>query len=153
MTKAIIEMIAAFVSCAGFSIIYCTRPNRLVLCGLSAALTWGVCHFTGTRTDSIFVTYLIAAAFGTVLSEIFAKWTKSPATIYLIPALLPMVPGGSLYYTTFALVTGNNVDAAFYGQRTAMAALGIAVGLVIVSVLLYYQRQIEYRREHKKKQS
>lgn len=150
MTRAIIEMIAAFAACTGFSIIYSTRPNRLFLCGLSAAVTWGVCYFTAPYTSNIFVNYLIAAAFGTILSECLAKWTKTPATIYLIPSLLPMVPGGSLYYTTFALVTGNQADVSYYGNRTAQAALGISVGLVIVSVLLYYQRRIEYKKDQRK---
>ncbi|MGN0311765.1 MAG: threonine/serine exporter family protein [Lachnospiraceae bacterium] len=150
MTRTIIEMIAAFAACTGFSIIYSTRPNRLFLCGLGASLTWGVCCFMAPYTSNIFVNYMIAAAFGTILAECLAKWTKTPATIYLIPSLLPMVPGGSLYYTTFALVTGNQADVSYYGNRTAQAALGISVGLVIVSVLLYYQRRIEYKKDQRK---
>lgn len=147
MTRALIEMFTAFLACFGFSIIYQARPNRLVLCGLSGGITWGVCCLAQQFTDNLFIYYMIAAAFGTLLSEFLARKTKCPATIFLIPALLPMVPGGSLYYTTFAVVTGNNADARFYGQRTALSALGIAVGLVTVSIFMYYINEFKFHRQ------
>lgn len=145
MMRAIIEMLTATIACFGFSIIYQARPNRLVLCGLSGGITWGVCCLAQHFTDNLFIYYMIAAAFGTLLSEFLARRTKCPATIFLIPALLPMVPGGSLYYTTFAVVTGDNAGARYYGQRTALAALGIAVGLVAVSIFMYYINELKFR--------
>lgn len=147
MVNVLIEMLAAFASCVGFSVIYQTRPKRLFWCGFGAAITWGICRLTECYTDNLFINYLLAAAFGTIVSEILARHTKTPATVYLIPTLLPMVPGGSLYYTTFAIVAGNHADARYYGQRTALAALGIAVGLVIVSVVVYYYN--EYKHLHR----
>ena len=143
MIRALIEMLTATLACFGFSIIYQARPNRLVLCGLSGGITWGVCCLAQLLVDNLFINYMLAAAFGTLLSEFLARRTKCPATIFLIPALLPMVPGGSLYYTTFAVVMGNTADARYYGQRTALAASGIAVGLVAVSVFMYYINEIK----------
>ncbi|SFQ25939.1 Uncharacterized membrane protein YjjB, DUF3815 family [Lachnospiraceae bacterium XBB1006] len=148
MMRVVIEMITATIACFGFSIIYQARPNRLVLCGLSGGITWGVCRLAEQFNSNLFIYYMIAAAFGTLLSEFLARRTKCPATIFLIPALLPMVPGGSLYYTTYAIVTGDHKGAIYYGQRTALAALGIAVGLVIVSVFMYYFNEL---KSHMKK--
>lgn len=147
MKQAIIEMLAAFLACFSFSIIYRTRVNRLFWCGFCGGITWGVCRLAEAFIGNLFVDFMIAAAFGTLLSEILARLTKSPATIYLIPALLPMVPGGSLYYTTFAIVTGNPVNTKYYFKRTALAALGIAVGLVIVTVFNYYWKEIKFRKK------
>ncbi|MBE5906162.1 MAG: threonine/serine exporter [Lachnospiraceae bacterium] len=143
MLRVFIEMLTASIACFGFSIIYQARPNRLVLCGLSGGITWGVCCLAREFNDNLFIYYMIAAAFGTLLSEFLARRTKCPATIFLIPALLPMVPGGSLYYTTYAVVTGDHKGAVYYGQNTALAALGIAVGLVTVSVLMYYYNEFK----------
>ncbi|MCR4955305.1 MAG: threonine/serine exporter family protein [Lachnospiraceae bacterium] len=151
MTKVLIEMFGAFIAGIGFSIIYNTRGKRLIWCGLNGALAWGACCAAAVFTDSIFVQYMIAAAAGTLFSEIVARLTKAPATIYLIPGLLPMVPGGSLYYTTYALVTSNEADAAFFGKQTAVCAFGLAVGLVIISVGMYYINEVllrKHQREH-----
>lgn len=156
MIQVLIEMLAAFAACVGFSVIYQTRPNRLFWCGFAAGITWGVCRLAECYTTNLFINYMIAAAFGTIMAEVLARITKAPATIYLIPAILPMVPGGSLYYTTFNIVAGNQHLARYYGKRTALAALGIAVGLVIVSVIFFYHneyKQWKHERETANKES
>ena len=153
MTDIITQIIGAFISCVGFAIIYRAKKNRLLLGGLSAALGWAVCCIVQTQTDSIFTIYFAGAAFVTLFSEILARITKAPATIYLIPGLLPMVPGGSLYYTTYALVTSNKADASAYGTKTALAAIGIAFGLVVVSVIMHYYNEFKLRKTNKVKTS
>lgn len=146
MTDALLQILGAFISCVGFAIIYRTKKNRLFLSGLTAALGWAACCVVQSQTESVFTIYFIGAAFVTLFSEVMARVTKAPATIYLVPGLLPMVPGGSLYYTTYALVTGDESGAAYYGTRTALAAIGIAFGLVVVSVIMHYYNEIKLKR-------
>ena len=148
MNVGIYQTVAAFIACVGFAMIHKNKPSRIFTCGLCAALTWVVCLIAGYVTDdNIFMTYFVAAAFGTLLSEIVARITKAPSTIYLIPAILPMVPGGSLYYATYGIVTGNSASASYYGERTALSGFGIAVGLVVVMIFtIYYNRHIHGRR-------
>ncbi len=146
MIQGFIEMAGALVACMGFALIYQNKPKRVFLAGLCGAVTWGVCLIADHYTEgNIFVSYLIAATFGTMLSEVLARVTKAPATLYLILGILPMVPGGSLYYTTYNLVMGNQGTAKYFGTRTVLAATGIAVGIIIVSVITYY---INYLRGH-----
>ena len=49
----------------------------------------------------IVITALIAVA---LLSEILAFLKKNPATIYLIPGLLPLVPGSGMFQTATAAI-------------------------------------------------
>lgn len=146
MTDALLQILGAFISCVGFAIIYRAKKKRLILSGLSAALGWAVCCIVQSQTDAIFTIYFIGAAVVTLFSEVMARVTKAPATIYLVPGLLPMVPGGSLYYTTYALVTGDKAGANYYGARTALAAIGIAFGLVVVSVIMHYYNEFKLRK-------
>lgn len=140
------QVLGAFISCIGFAIIYRTKKNRLILCGLSAALGWAVCYLVQTQTSTVFTIYFSGAAFVTLFSEIFARITKTPATIYLVPGLLPMVPGGSLYYTTHSLVMGDQASAKIHGTNTLLAALGIALGLVVVSVVTHYYNDYKIKK-------
>lgn len=155
MMKIIYEMIGAFIACVGFAMIYQGRVNRLFLCGLGAGITWGVCALClNYSNNNIFLSYMVAAAFGTIFAEVLARLTKAPATVYLILFILPMVPGGSLYYTTYNIITCNKELASHYANATASSALGIAVGLVIVSVLImYYNDYIAKRRKTNKAQN
>ena len=47
---------------------------------------------------------LIASAMASVFAEILARIVKSPGTVLLMPMLIPLIPGGNLYYTMFNMV-------------------------------------------------
>ena len=48
--------------------------------------------------------------------------------------MIPLVPGGSLYYTMSNLIARNAEQAAVYGANTLRVALGIAAGMILASV-------------------
>ena len=140
------ESIGALVACLAFAAIHRNNPKRIIFCGIGAVISWITCAITSYIThNDLFISCMIAAAAGTIVSEIFARVLKAPATIFLITAILPLVPGGSLYYATFYLVTKDQVNAKINGMETALCALGIAVGLILVSVGINIQREIAQR--------
>ena len=59
-----------------------------------------------------------------------------------MPAILPLVPGGSLYYTMENVVHGRLEAARSYGQQTLIVALAIAAGISFVVAL----RELRARR-------
>jgi len=66
---------------------------------------------------------------------VFARIEKTPTTTFLVPSVIPLIPGGSLYYTmNFAL---NKQWAAFShrGFYTLQLALSLAVGIIAVTTL------------------
>ena len=136
-----IQVCAAFIGCIAFSIVYKAKTSRLLFCGVGAALTWLVFALIDYKTDNLLFMAIGAAAFATIFAETFARITKAPTTIYLIPCILPLVPGGSLYYTTRALVNGQEEEFSMYGQRTIYMSLGISVGIIVVSISVFYFKQ------------
>lgn len=80
---------------------------------------------------------LVPAIVGTLYAEIIARIVKAPATVFLIPAVIPLTPGGTLYYTMSAIVDGDMAKAQEQGGITLLVALGIAVGIVFISVIFY----------------
>ena len=82
--------------------------------------------------DSAFLPPLFAAAFALSYSELMAKALKTPATLFVIPAIIPLVPGGSLYYTMSYAVHRDVANARLYGTRTLETALAIAAGISFV---------------------
>lgn len=70
-----------------------------------------------------------------VLAEILARVFKYPATIFIFPALTPLLPGVRLYQTIMSLTLGD-IDAAFVtGGQTILIALAIAMALVVTNTL------------------
>ena len=48
--------------------------------------------------------YFAGTTFVAMIGEIFARKFKMPATTFIFPAVIPMVPGFGLYQTMLALV-------------------------------------------------
>ena len=65
----------------------------------------------------------------------------------LIPSIIPLVPGGRLYYTMRAIVDGDADSAKIYAMETIVIALGIAVGIVVISLVFYHisHKNIQYK--------
>ena len=85
---------------------------------------------------------MLAAAFAIVYAEVLARRLKTPATLFVVPAILPLVPGGSLYYTMENVVHGRMEAARSFGTQTLIAALALAAGISFVVAL----RELQSRR-------
>ena len=139
----------AVLACGGFCLIFeVKKPLFVLLCSLNGGVSWlvyllleGVCP-QATR-------YLIATIVVSVLAELMARVLKAPATIFLIVGIIPLVPGGGLYYTMEALLSGDTALFALTALETAACAGAIAVGVSMVSSLarlLFRKHLVEGRQ-------
>ena len=83
----------------------------------------------------VFLSNFIATLFAALVSEVLARVFKAPSTIFLVPAIIVFVPGGSLYYTMDGIVSGDIASAVSYGKAAGLSLLGIAVGISVVTAL------------------
>ena len=139
----------AVLACGGFCLIFeVKKPLFVLLCSLNGGVSWlvyllleGVCP-QATR-------YLIATIVVSVLAELMARVLKAPATIFLIVGIIPLVPGGGLYYTMEALLSGDTALFTRTALETAACAGAIAVGVSMVSSLarlLFRKHLVEGRQ-------
>jgi uncharacterized membrane protein YjjB (DUF3815 family) len=135
MPNATVMLITAALSTLGFSILFYVHPRRLLMATLGGLLTTAAYLIAGRFIDGELLPNLFGALVGAGYSEIMARVTKVPVPIYMVPCVIPLVPGSGLYGTMFNFVTGNYSAAAEAGLRTLQTALGIAGGIVIASVL------------------
>ncbi|MFR8178232.1 MAG: threonine/serine exporter family protein [Christensenellales bacterium] len=76
--------------------------------------------------------------FSTVLSvvcELLARKMRTPATIFLLSALVPLVPGYNFYLAMLALVENRGAAAAQEGMVAVQIVAAIAVGAAVTSVI------------------
>ena len=71
----------------------------------------------------------------TLVAALMARRLRVPTVVLQMPATVPMVPGGSLYYTIYYVFAGNMPTAKSYFFFTARAVFGMAIGFAVVSVL------------------
>ena len=145
----IVESLACCVGCIGFSFLFNVRGKGLFLCMLGAVLCWGVYYVVlacgGDDNSAMFIGSMFAA----IYAEIMARVRKCPAIGFLIMALLPLIPGSSLYYTMNYAVRGEMALFGTKGLSTIVLAGLMAAGVLLVSTSVRMWNVWKF--EHKKK--
>ena len=128
----ILQVILSFVGTMGFSIIFNVPRKELLLCGFAGAAGWAVYWIIfNLSPDLVVAAILFGAVTVTCISRVLSFTRKMPVTVYMIPGIIPLVPGAGIYYTMFHAVMGENTQAMIRGIETLRNAGVIAVGLLI----------------------
>ena len=134
----IIQTIAAFAGSIGFAIFFKMKGRQIVLAGVGGAVTWMVYLAVQSFIAGYFVPYLIASIFVGIYAEIMARLNKAPATIFLTASAVPLIPGGSLYYTMLGLVEQDETMFTERGVAALTNAIAISLGFVVVALTNKY---------------
>ena len=132
MKEILIQLLAAFFGSLGFTLLFGQRRRYVFVSSLGGLFAWAVYLLAERLIGMSFVSNLLAAAFSVLYAELLAHLLKCPATLFLTPAILPLVPGGELYYAMSSAVHGDMTLARMHGAATLKAALAIAAGISLV---------------------
>ena len=99
--------------------------------GIGSIVTFAIYY---ALDDNLFVAAIVSAIFTAVYSEISARTHKAPSLVFLITGVIPTVPGRYLYTTMRCLVEQDWSLALSYFLDTMKIAIGIAAGVVGVSI-------------------
>ena len=128
--------IASFVACLGFVIIFNIHGYGNMLSALGSGLTWAAYCICAAKGMNYFACCLIGTMVSAAFAETVARIRKYPAISYLIIAVLPLIPGSSIYYTALEAVKGNMDRFIYYGTETLGTAGAMAVGILLVSTAM-----------------
>ena len=143
----IVQVISALIGSIGFAVFLHMKRKQIILAGAGGAATWIVYLLCQQQIEGYFVPYFIASIFVAVYAEIMARMNRAPATIFLTAAAVPLIPGGSLYYTMAGLVNGDQALFAESGASAVTIALAISLGFVVVAIITKYITGITSRRK------
>jgi len=132
MTSPVLQVLMGWAGSFGFSLLFNVRGWKLIFASLGGALSWSLYLLVEPYFPSEMLRYFLSAAFVAVYAEILARVLKAPATTFLIPSIIPHIPGGALYHTMrYALNRewGACLSQAVY---TLSLALGLALGIIAV---------------------
>ena len=131
----LIQIITGGLGALGFALLFNIRGKKLVAAAIGGFLSWGIFLGLGLIMPGEPIRYFLVSAIISLYSEIMARWLRTPTTTFIITALIPLIPGGSLYYTMSAALGGDMADAVTRGLYTLELATALALGIVLVSAL------------------
>lgn len=145
--RYLLPCVYAFAACAAFSIAFNMRGKSLVFASLGGAIGW-LAYLLCAPVQNDILQFFFATMAISVYSEIMARVRREPVTGYLLVALLPMVPGGGIYYTMEYCIVGNTEMFLETGLHTLGIAGALAMGILLVSSLVRLWHIIRMTRKN-----
>ncbi len=145
----LIQLVTAFTGALGFAVLFNVQSARLFWAGLGGMLGWAAYLVLGCWYDSDVIRFFLASACFTLYSDPLARLKKTPTTVFLVPAAIPMVPGASLYRSMSFAVSGQWNAFAQQILYTLLLAAAIAAGMVCAMTLLHIARMLMRGLIHK----
>lgn len=141
MSYIAIQVLSATCATFGFGIIFNVKGSRNIFGSFAAGIGWLVYSLLNEMGFTYFISYTAAAATITILAEVFSRRLKVPTVTFLYPALIPLVPGGGIYYTMYYIVQDNLTFAVEKCLETFIISGSLAIGILSVSTFsqLFYK--------------
>lgn len=131
-----IQLPAAFIGTIGFSALF-GAPRRYYLdCGLAGTAGWAVYLLLASAGP----THVVGAAFlgalaVALMAHLLAVTRRCPVTVFLICGIIPLVPGGGIFWTAYYIVTNQLRLAATTGFTALKVTIAIAGAIILTAAL------------------
>lgn len=149
MVDLIIQFIFAFFGTLGFTLIFNVPLRHIPTASAVGGFGWVAYQIAMATGASIPIACFWGACIVGLTSDISARLFKEAATIFVIPGVLPLVPGAGTYNTMLAVVQGDLQKAASTGVQTLAMAGAIALGLLVMGTILQLVRAITSNKKQK----
>ena len=136
MYDALLNLALGIISGIGFTtIINIPRRSILIAAMISGIGFLGYNLLVGEDYSKMMAAF-VATVVIAVLSEISSRLFKDAATVFIIPAILPLVPGAGMYYTMLAVVEKNYDLAGSLANEVFFMSGAIALALLATSSVM-----------------
>jgi len=133
-----VQLPAAFIGTVGFAVLFGTPRRYYLACGFTGMVGWAVYVVFAWYTGLLSVAG--AAFFGALAvaltSDLLAVVRRCPTTVFLICGIIPLVPGGGIFWTAYYLVSNHLRMAATTGFTAIKVTIAIA-GAIVIAASLY----------------
>ena len=132
--QILLEMVVAFVA-VFFIAVTLEAPKRTLRYGaMAGGLGWGV-YLVGLLFMDIVAATFMASLFIAWIVHLFARYLKTPVTIYFIPAFITLVPGAGVYQSVYSFINKEYALAQQHLVLTLQISGAIALAIFIVDSL------------------
>ena len=132
-----IQLPAAFVGTVGFSALFGAPRRHYADCGVAGMLGWAM-YLLGCGpwlSLSVAGAAFLGALVVAVASAVLAVVRRCPTTVFLICGIIPLVPGGGIFWTAYYLVSNHLLQAATMGFTALKVTIAIAGGIILAGAL------------------
>ena len=133
ISSELIQLITGTVGSLCFGILFNMHGKKLIFSVIGSFIATGLFVLISHFISSEPFIYFIVAAIISLYSEIMARILKTPATPIITTALVPLIPGGSLYHTMAYAFNSSWSEFWEKAVYTLKLASSLALGIILVT--------------------
>ena len=133
--ELIIRLVTSALCCVAFAIVFRVGKRHLPFISIGGTVTYFIFHVVLAIGGPVFVAALASTVFIATYAEVCARKLRAPTIIYVLCGVVPTVPGGDLYRSMRSLLLGDYPTALSDRSLAIMTGVGIAGGIVLVSIV------------------
>jgi uncharacterized membrane protein YjjB (DUF3815 family) len=130
-----IPTLCAMIATPGFCILFHSPKATIIYTSIVGACGQFTVQYLMSIGQSSSIACFVGACVIALLAEFCSRAGKDATTIFIIPGIIPLVPGGLLYRSMTELLGGDVTSAASLAITTLITSLSIAAALVVISSL------------------
>lgn len=139
----------AFLATCGFGFILQVPLKALQTSGIIGAIGWVVfIHIARTMGSSTAYANFTATVIIALVSELAARISKQPVNIYVIPGIIPLVPGLGMYQGMTQIISGHYEYGMNILMHAGSDAGAIAMGMMLVTSIFRMFKITNEQRKH-----
>lgn len=131
--ELLFQALYSFFCVVGFSVIFNLPRKLIVIASINGMIGWILYYGLQNSSASFIVPALIGSICVGFIGETLASIQRHPATLYIIPGIIPFVPGYGIYYTMYHIVNQDFQNALTTGAESLFVAISIACGIVLAT--------------------
>ena len=130
----VIQFIYSFFATIGFAIYFGAPVSAIIPSGIAGGASWSLYFIIFSMLNNKILATVMGAFLVGALGEILAIKYKKPATVFITPGLVPLVPGAGMYYTMSYLVSRDYNGFINSATEVFFTAAAIAIGIIVSTV-------------------
>lgn len=143
-------LIYTFMVCFSFCFTFDIHNRKhIFFAALGGVISW-VSYLAFIPLGNDLLAYFFATVAISAYSELMARIFKAPVTGFMLVAVLPLVPGGGIYYTMEYCISGDTSAFIETGLHTFGIAGVIAAGVLMVSSVVRLFQTVNKERHLRK---
>lgn len=150
--KEFIQLMAALLGSLGFAALFNIRGKKLIFATIGGFLSWATYLAAASINVNPYFCGFISTVLTTLYAEVMARMVKTPVTVFLVSATIPLIPGAALYRAMNCLMHRNYAGFSKEGTYTLLFAASMSAGITFTTVVfrmiwrqLYSSRSIHIR--------
>ena len=122
----------SFMAVLSFGIVLDLPKKYLGWSGVTGGVCWLVYLLIREETGSLIFAAFLSGLSVALLGHILARILRAPVSVFLIPGILPLVPGTSIYNCVYNIIRSSREQSTYYLIETMQIAGAIAMAVFLM---------------------